>query len=102
VDFGEHRFRLTNLYIHDTIKQGRLSSGFDLFAGAGQIANGPDPILRQSTFFFERELYDLQGVAELDFGQVDLDLRGTYARTLRKSPYEREFSYAFDTGSAIM
>jgi len=97
VELGEHRFRLTNLYIHDTIKQGRLSSGFDLFAGAGQIANGPDPILRQSTFFFERELYDLQGVAELDFGRVDLDLRGTYARTLRKSPYEREFSYAFDT-----
>jgi hypothetical protein len=97
VEFGEHRFRLTNLYIHDTIKQGRLSSGFDLFAGAGQIAGGPDPILRQSTFFFERELYDLQGVAELDLGQVDLDLRGTYARTLRKSPYEREFSYAFDT-----
>jgi hypothetical protein len=97
VEFGDHRFRLTNLYLHDTIKQGRLSSGFDLFAGAGQIANGPDPILRQSTFFFERELYDLQGVAELDFGQVDLDLRGTYARTLRKSPYEREFSYAFDT-----
>jgi hypothetical protein len=97
LEIGEHRFRLTNLYIHDTIKQGRLSSGFDLFAGAGQIANGPDPILRQSTFFFERELYDLQGVAELDFGQVDLDLRGTYARTLRKSPYEREFTYAFDT-----
>ncbi len=96
LEVGEHRFRLTNLYIHDTIKQGRLSSGFDLFAGATPIAGSPDPVLRQSTFFFERELYDLQGVAELDFGDVDVDLRGTYARTLRKSPYEREFSYAFD------
>ena len=96
LELGEHRFRLTNLYIHDTIKQGRLSSGFDLFAGAGLIPDGPDPVMRQSSFFFERELYDLQGVAELDFGAIDLDLRGTYARTLRKSPYEREFSYAFD------
>ena len=55
-------------------------------------------MLRQSTYFFERELYDLQGVAELDFGDVDVDLRGTYARTLRKSPYERDFSYRFDAG----
>ncbi|HEY0115745.1 MAG TPA: TonB-dependent receptor, partial [Allosphingosinicella sp.] len=96
LDVGEHRFRLTNLYIHDTIKQGRLSSGFDLLAGAGQNPGGPDPVLRQSTYFFERELYDLQGVAEFDFGDLDLDLRGTYARTLRKSSYERDFSYAFD------
>jgi len=96
LEIGEHRFRLTNLYIHDTIKQGRLASGFDQFAGAVPIPGGPDPVLRQNTYFFERELYDLQGVAELDFGNVDVDLRGTYARVLRKSPYEREFSYAFD------
>jgi type II secretion system protein H len=96
LEIGEHRFRLTNLYIHDTIKQGRLSSGFDLFAGAIPTAGLPDPVLRQSTYFFERELYDLQGVAEFDFGDIDLDLRGTYARVLRKSPYEREFSYAYD------
>lgn len=96
LEVGEHRFRLTNLYIHDTIKQGRLSTGFDLFAGGIPTAGAPDPIIRQNTYFFERELYDLQGVAELDFGDVDVDLRGTYARTLRKSPYEREFSYAYD------
>ncbi len=96
LEVGEHRFRLTNLYIHDTIKQGRLSGGFDLFSGATPVPGDPDAILRQSTYFFERELYDLQGVAELDFGDVDFDLRGTYARTLRKSPYERDFSYAYD------
>jgi outer membrane receptor protein involved in Fe transport len=95
LEIGEHRFRLTNLYIHDTVKQGRLSSGFDVGVGT-EDPNQPDPLIRQGTYFFERELYDLQGVAELDFGDVDLDLRGTYARTLRKSPYERDFSYQYD------
>jgi outer membrane receptor protein involved in Fe transport len=95
LEIGEHRFRLTNLYIHDTVKQERLSSGFDV--GVGQDAPSlPDPLLRQGTYFFERELYDLQGVAELDFGAFDLDFRGTYARTLRKSPYERDFAYQYD------
>lgn len=96
LEVGEHRFRLTNLYIHDTVKQGRLSSGFDVGTAVSPNPAAPDPLLRQGTYFFERELYDLQGVAELDFGAVDVDLRGTYARTLRKSPYERDFSYQYD------
>jgi outer membrane receptor protein involved in Fe transport len=98
LEIGEHRFRLTNLYIHDTVKQGRLSSGFDVGTAIDPDPNAPDPLIRQGTYFFERELYDLQGVAEFDFGDVDLDLRGTYARTLRKSPYERDFSYQYDAG----
>jgi outer membrane receptor protein involved in Fe transport len=96
LEAGEHRFRLTNLYIHDTVKQGRLSSGFDVGTAIDPDPNAPDPLIRQGTYFFERELYDLQGVAELDFGDIDFDLRGTYARTLRKSPYERDFSYQYD------
>ena len=96
LEVGEHRFRLTNLYIHDTVKQARLSSGFDVGTAVDPDPNAPDPLIRQGTYFFERELYDLQGVAELDFGDVDFDLRGTYARTMRKSPYERDFSYQYD------
>ncbi len=98
LEVGEHRFRLTNLYIHDSVKQGRLSSGFDVGTAIDPDPSAPDPLLRQGTYFFERELYDLQGVAELDFGALDVDLRGTYARTLRKSPYERDFSYQYDAG----
>jgi outer membrane receptor protein involved in Fe transport len=97
LELGPHRLRLTNLYIHDTVKQGRLSSGFDLNAGAPPTAGQPDPVIRQGTYFFERELYDLQGVAEFDFGDLDVDLRGTYARTQRLSPYERDFSYAYNS-----
>ena len=96
LEVGEHRFRLTNLYIHDTVKQARLSSGFDIGTAIDPDPNAPDPLIRQGTYFFERELYDLQGVAELDFGDIDFDLRGTYARTLRKSPYERDFAYQYD------
>src|SRR3546814_14988399 len=29
LEFGEHKLRWTNLYIHDTLKQSRLASGFD-------------------------------------------------------------------------
>ncbi|NJC33275.1 outer membrane receptor protein involved in Fe transport [Sphingomonas jejuensis] len=95
VEFGEHRIRLTNVYIHDTLKQTRLSSGFDV-TNVDFDPNFPDPLLEQNTFFFERQLYDLQAVGEFDFGDLDIDVRGTYANTRRESPYERGFVYSYD------
>ncbi len=87
LEVGDHKFRLTNLYIHDTVKQGRLTSGVNQFSGVD------DNVIEQQTSFVERQLYDLQGAAELRFGDLSLDLRGTYANTKRKSPYERSFRY---------
>ena len=95
LEVGDHRLRLTNVYIHDAVKQGRLSSGFDV-NNAPPTEGQPDPLLVQNTFYFERELYDLQGVAELRFGSLSADIRGTYAKTKRDSPYERGFSYAYN------
>jgi outer membrane receptor protein involved in Fe transport len=97
LDIGEHTFRLTNVYIHDTLKQGRLSSGYDIVSFLPPQNGEPNPQLEQNTFFFERELYDLQGVAELEFGDLGIDLRGTYAKTRRDSPYERYFGYAYNS-----
>lgn len=94
-DVEDHKFRITNLYIHDTVKQGRLSSGFDATISTPDPSL-PDPIIEQNTFFFERELYDLQGVAELQFGDLGVDFRGTYANTRRNSPYERGFVYSYN------
>ncbi|MBB5710456.1 TonB-dependent receptor domain-containing protein [Sphingomonas xinjiangensis] len=94
-EFGEHRIRFTNLYIHDTLKQGRLG------AGTGENyespINGNAPIMVQNTNWFERQLFTSQGVGEFDFGDLDVDVRGAYANTKRKSPYEREFRYLYDT-----
>jgi len=96
LDVDNHTFRLTNVYIHDTVKQGRLSSGYDTVAFQPPAAGEPNPQLQQNTSFFERQLYDLQGVAELEFDNVSLDLRGTYAKTNRDSPYERYFGYVYN------
>jgi outer membrane receptor protein involved in Fe transport len=92
-EFGEHRVRIANVYIHDTLKQGRL--------GAGTTGNLPavgdrPSVIEQNTNFFERELFTTQGTGEFEFGDFSLDLRGSYAKTQRNSPYERSFTYTFD------
>ncbi|MEH3099182.1 TonB-dependent receptor domain-containing protein [Sphingomonas adhaesiva] len=96
LEFDEHKIRLTNLYIHDTLKQGRLSSGQT--ANIGTLPNGIDPFKVQNTNWFERELRDTQLVGEFKFGDLSLDARGAYARTKRNSPYERAFTYQYNEG----
>jgi len=96
-EIGEHKIRLTNLYVNDTIKEARLLSGFD------QI-NTPDTLQnRQGTAFFRRQLYNTQLVGEFKFDNLSLDVRGTYANSKRLSPYERLSSYAFvNTNSGVV
>lgn len=90
LEFGTHRIRWTNLYIHDTLKQARLGT-----ATVYPNSNG-NPVLEQNTNWFERQLIDTQLTGEFKFGDVSLDLRGSYANTKRNAPYERFFSYRFD------
>jgi TonB-dependent receptor len=93
-DIGEHEIRWTNLYIRDTLKQGRLAAGENRnVRDANPLL--PPSLIEQNTYWFERQLIDTQLVGEFDFGDLDLDLRGTYANVKRESPYEREFSYAY-------
>ncbi len=100
-EFGEHKIRWTNLYIRDTVKQGRLSVGYnDSITGAEPIANpdflGTPPVVEQNTNWFERQLIDTQLVGEFRFDDLSLDLRGGYANTQRESPYERTFVYTYN------
>ncbi|MGB7370722.1 TonB-dependent receptor domain-containing protein [Erythrobacter sp.] len=88
LDFGSHTARWTNLYIRDTLKTARLEEAFDIFPGE----SGFD-FLNQQTAWFERQLIDSQIVTELDFGALDVDLRGGYARTDREAPFNTTFSY---------
>ncbi|MFN3725824.1 MAG: TonB-dependent receptor domain-containing protein [Allosphingosinicella sp.] len=94
LEFGEHRIRWTNLFIRDTLKQGRLGAGFNRNV-TDQDPNLPPSLIEQNSYWFERQLLDTQLVAELDFGDLEVDLRGTYAKTQRQSPYEREIGYAY-------
>ncbi|HEV7340674.1 MAG TPA: TonB-dependent receptor [Sphingopyxis sp.] len=86
LELGEHKFRWTNLYIRDTLKQSRLGLGVD------QNVQLRDTLV-QDTAWYERQLINTQLVGELQFDQLKLDLRGGYANSQREAPYERSFTY---------
>ncbi|WP_338242898.1 TonB-dependent receptor domain-containing protein [Aurantiacibacter hainanensis] len=88
LELGDHQFRWTNLFIRDTTKLARFSEGEDF--------QDDDSIQQQQTAWYERQLIDSQLVAELEFGGVNVDLRGGYARTDREAPYEYTFTYVRD------
>ncbi len=88
-EFGDNKIRFTNLFIRDSLKEARIQTGTD------RSNVGDDLLNRNFTSFFERQLLDSQIVGEFDFGDFDLDFRGTYAKSQRESPYERVNSYRF-------
>ncbi|HEX8467041.1 MAG TPA: TonB-dependent receptor [Allosphingosinicella sp.] len=93
-EIGEHKLRWTNLFIRDTLKQGRLAAGFNRSV-QDQDPNLPASIIEQNSYWFERQLIDTQFVGEFKFGALSVDLRGAYANTQRISPYERDISYTY-------
>lgn len=96
-EFGDQKIRFTNLYIHDTLKQGRLARGST--SNIGILPGGIQPFIEQNTNWFERQLIDSQLVGEFKFGDLSVDLRGSYAETERNSPYERAFTYQYNAAA---
>ncbi|MWV29030.1 TonB-dependent receptor domain-containing protein [Aurantiacibacter rhizosphaerae] len=94
LEVGDHKFRWTNLFIRDSSKLARLSRGEDF--------QDNDSIQQQQTAFFERQLIDTQLVAEMEFGDLGVDLRGGYARTDREAPYEYTFTYVRDNAQGAL
>lgn len=94
-ELGRQRIRWTNVYIHDTLKQGRLAAATNYTNSSG------DPIVQQNTNWYERQLIESQLTGEFKIGDLGLDLRGAYANTKRKAPYEREFQYKFDRDDGV-
>ncbi|HAG37526.1 MAG TPA: TonB-dependent receptor, partial [Erythrobacter sp.] len=88
LEVGEHRFRLTNLFIRDSLKRASLAQINDL--------TDDDDDLFQNTGWYERQLFDTQFVGELEFGDLSVDLRAGYAQTQREAPNEWEFVYTRD------
>ncbi len=93
-EFGEHQIRWTNLYIRDTLKQGRLAAGFNRNV-SDQDPDLPPSLLEQNTYWFERQLIDTQLVGEFRFGNLGVDVRAAYANSQRESPYERDIGYFY-------
>ncbi|MGE0179165.1 MAG: TonB-dependent receptor [Sphingomonas sp.] len=92
--FGEHQIRWTNIFIRDTLKQGRLGAGFNRNV-TDQDANLPPSLIEQNTYWFERQLFTSQFVGEFEFGNLGVDLRAAYANARRESPYERNIGYFY-------
>lgn len=92
LEIAEHKFRFTNLYIRDTLKQTSLAIGEDFQDGDSEFS--------QDTGFFERQLIDTQLVGELEFGDLSVDLRGGFAQTQREAPYEYNFTYVRTNNAA--
>lgn len=91
-EIGEHKLRFTNLYIHDTSKEASIKAGIDA------INVDEETLLNQGrTSWFERQLFTTQFVGEFKFDEISLDIRGAYANSKRDAPYQRSYSYAFDT-----
>ncbi len=93
-EFGDQKIRVTNLYIRDTLKQGRLAAGFNRNV-SDQVEGQPASLLEQNTNWFERQLIDTQFVGEFEFDKLSIDIRGTYANSQRESPYERDIGYFY-------
>lgn len=90
LELGEHRFRWTNLFIRDTLKEARIQSGVN------EVNVGSSPVNIGNTAWYERQLINTQLASELEFGDFDVELRGSYAQAQRESPYERTISYRYD------
>ncbi len=86
-ELGDHKFRWTNLYIRDTVKQARLGEG------TRQTTSPTATLLQQDTAWFARQLIDTQLVAELRFDNLSIDLRGAAANSKRKAPFELSLEY---------
>ncbi|MEZ5710351.1 MAG: TonB-dependent receptor [Blastomonas sp.] len=94
-EFGEHKIRWTNLYIRDSLKQTKLSA-FDARSFGELDPTTPADAISQQTRWIERQLIDSLVVAEFDFGDFSMDLRGGYANSQREAPYERQITYEYD------
>ncbi|VXC51454.1 TonB-dependent receptor domain-containing protein [Sphingomonas sp. 8AM] len=91
-EFGENKIRWTNVYIHDTLKQGRASAATVYNNSSG------NPLFQQNTSWFERKLIETQLVGEFKpLQDLSIDVRGAYANSQRNSPYERQFIYLCNT-----
>ncbi|MFA9200333.1 MAG: TonB-dependent receptor domain-containing protein [Cypionkella sp.] len=95
-----HKLRLTNVYINDTSKVARVRGAYQSIQTPFEDLEpdrltGPYDSLSYESSFVRRQLLTSQAVGEFEFGPVDFDLRGSYSKSDRDSPYERTAQYLY-------
>lgn len=88
-EFGYHDVNFTNLWIRRTTKETSLSFGL--------LDSISDNALLQRTGWYERELFSHQLDGTFDFGSLVLDWRASHAVTTREAPYERSYTFPYDS-----
>lgn len=100
-----HKLRFTNVYIHDTSKVARVRGAYENIQTAFEDLD-PDRLtgaydsLNYESNYVQRQLITSQLVGEFQFGNIEVDLRGSYSNSQRQSPYERttQYRYVSSTG----
>lgn len=100
-----HKLRMTNVYIHDTSKVARVRGAYENIQTAFEDLDedqlsGPYDSLNYASSYVERQLLTSQLLAELEFDELEVDLRGSFSNSRRTSPYERisQHRYVASTG----
>ncbi|NQY38883.1 MAG: TonB-dependent receptor [Henriciella sp.] len=76
-----NEIQATLFYVHTTSKEAQINEG--------DLQSESLPIFEESSGWFERELYFTQLAGEHQFGDFDLNWRGSYSFSGRDAPYER-------------
>lgn len=95
-----HKLRFTNVFIRDTSKVARVRGAFENIQTPfddleDDRLTGPYDSLNYESSYVQRQLLTSQAVGEFEFGAVELDLRGSYSKSDRDSPYERTTQYRY-------
>ena len=89
-NWANYELQWTNLYVRRVTKEARSREGFSLNTG--------DDVREDYTEWFERELYDTQGVAYGVFGPLEVEVKGSWAKSRREAPYEKGIRYRLVDG----
>jgi len=86
LQLDNHTFKWTNFYVRNVTKEARSVEGDSTLAS--------NFIRDDFTAWYQRELIDTQLTGEHEFGDnLTISWRGSYARTERDVPYERQIRY---------
>ncbi|HEY0648564.1 TonB-dependent receptor domain-containing protein [Phenylobacterium sp.] len=85
LELDNHTFKWTNFYVRNVTKEARSVTGDS--TRASQF------IRDDFTAWYQRELIDTQLTGDHEFGDLEVSWRGSYARTERDAPYERQVRY---------
>ena len=83
----------TLFYVHTTSKEAQINEG--------DLQSESLPIFEESSGWFERELYFTQLAGEHEFGDLDLNWRGSYSFSGRDAPYERTLTRFLEPDGVI-